>query len=85
MGPSDSVYHSEQIIPCLERLKNLEKMVEELKTKRAQLPVKKEQMLENSMDRIKSVELDLDKTKKVSLSYIRINFSRRSLIYNCLT
>ncbi|GJR72209.1 phosphatidylinositol/phosphatidylcholine transfer protein SFH13-like protein [Tanacetum coccineum] len=59
------ISHTEQILPCLERIKKLEKMVEELKTKPARIPEEKEQMLERSMERIKSVELDLDKTKKV--------------------
>ncbi|KAK9077633.1 hypothetical protein SSX86_005970 [Deinandra increscens subsp. villosa] len=62
---ADSSSPTDQILPCLERLKKLEKMVEELNTKRAQIPREKEQLLEQSMDRIKSVELDLDKTKKV--------------------
>nr|GEX20431.1 retrovirus-related Pol polyprotein from transposon TNT 1-94 [Tanacetum cinerariifolium] len=53
------------ILPCLERIKKLEKMVEELRTKPARIPEEKEQMLERSMERIKSVELDLDKTKRV--------------------
>lgn len=59
------ISHTEQILPCLERIEKLEKMVEELKTKPARIPEEKEQMLEHSMERIKSVELDLDKTKKV--------------------
>ncbi|PWA96457.1 CRAL-TRIO lipid binding domain-containing protein [Artemisia annua] len=58
------ISHTEQILPCLERIEKLEKMVEELKTKPARIPEEKEQMLERSMERIKSVELDLDKTKK---------------------
>lgn len=61
----DSASHTDQILPCVERIKKLEKMLEELKTKPARMSAEKEQMLENSMDRIKSVELDLDKTKKV--------------------
>ncbi|KAI7758353.1 hypothetical protein M8C21_013714 [Ambrosia artemisiifolia] len=66
VGPTpavDSTSDTDQILPCLERLKKLEKMVEELRTKPAQLPAEKEQMLQHSMDRIKSIELDLDKTK----------------------
>lgn len=59
------ISHKEQILPCLERIEKLEKMVEELKTKPARIPEEKEQMLEHSMERIKSVELDLDKTKKL--------------------
>ncbi|KAL8264231.1 hypothetical protein R6Q59_022361 [Mikania micrantha] len=60
-----SASHTDQLIPFLERLKKLEKMVEELQTKHAQMPTEKEKLLEHSMDKIKSVELDLDKTKKV--------------------
>lgn len=56
---------TDQILPCLERIKNLEKTVEELRMKPAQFPAEKDQMLEHSMDRIKSIEIDLDKTKKV--------------------
>ncbi|MFS7922253.1 hypothetical protein Hanom_Chr03g00246931 [Helianthus anomalus] len=66
-GPTptiDSTSHTDQIVPCLERLKKLETMVEELSTKPAQIPAEKEQMLQHSMDRIKSIEVDLDKTKK---------------------
>ncbi|KAL8195622.1 hypothetical protein R6Q57_026025 [Mikania cordata] len=59
-----SASHTDQLIPFLERLKKLEKMVEELQTKHAQMPTEKEKLLEHSMDKIKSVELDLDKTKK---------------------
>lgn len=67
VGPGDSVSHirEDQILPCLERLQKLERMLEELKKKPAQIPAEKEQMLEQSLDRIKSVELDLHKTKKV--------------------
>nr|GEY45839.1 hypothetical protein [Tanacetum cinerariifolium] len=41
------------ILPCLERIKKLEKMVEELETKPARIPEEKEQTLERSMERIK--------------------------------
>lgn len=55
----------DRIIPCIQRLQELEKTFEELSSKPAQIPLEKEQMLLNSMDRIKSVEYDLEKTKKV--------------------
>lgn len=64
LGPTPAP-NSEQVLSCLERLKRLENTVEELKTKPARLTAEKERLLEHSMDRIKSVELDLDKTKKV--------------------
>ncbi|KAK1406915.1 hypothetical protein QVD17_38524 [Tagetes erecta] len=54
-----------QILPCVERLKKLEETLEEIKKRPAQIPVEKENMLHNSLDRIKSVEFDLNKTKRV--------------------
>ncbi|XP_076903150.1 phosphatidylinositol/phosphatidylcholine transfer protein SFH13-like [Bidens hawaiensis] len=68
VGPTpanDIASHTDQLLPCLERLEKLEKTVEELRTKRPQIPAEKEQMLEHSIDRIKTIELDLDKTKEV--------------------
>nr|XP_043629110.1 phosphatidylinositol/phosphatidylcholine transfer protein SFH13-like [Erigeron canadensis]XP_043629111.1 phosphatidylinositol/phosphatidylcholine transfer protein SFH13-like [Erigeron canadensis] len=65
VAPIDSVSNMDQILPCLERIKKLEKILEELKKKPARISAEKEQILEHSMERIKSVELDLDKTKKV--------------------
>ncbi|KAJ0578846.1 putative CRAL-TRIO lipid binding domain, CRAL/TRIO domain, CRAL/TRIO domain superfamily [Helianthus annuus] len=54
-----------QILPCVERLQKLEEILEEIKKRPAQIPVEKEHMLNNSLDRIKSVEFDLNKTKRV--------------------
>ncbi|XP_076942547.1 phosphatidylinositol/phosphatidylcholine transfer protein SFH13-like [Bidens hawaiensis] len=54
-----------QILPCVERLQKLEEILEEIKKRPAQIPVEKEHMLHNSLDRIKSVEFDLNKTKRV--------------------
>ncbi|KAF2325713.1 hypothetical protein GH714_033491 [Hevea brasiliensis] len=51
--------------PCIERLQSLEKVVEEISNKPAAIPLEKEQMLMESLERIKSVELDLEKTKRV--------------------
>lgn len=53
--------------PCLERIKRLEMMFDELTKKPAEIPSEKEHMLLESWDRIKHVEFDLEKTKRVSL------------------
>ncbi|CAA7015449.1 unnamed protein product [Microthlaspi erraticum] len=55
----------ERILPCLERIQKLEKKYEEMRNKPAEIPVEKERMLMDSLDRIKSVEFDLEKTKRV--------------------
>lgn len=52
--------------PCIERLQRLEQLIEELNKKPTEMPLEKEQMLHQSLDRIKSVEYDLEKTKRVS-------------------
>lgn len=51
--------------PCLERLQRLELMFNELSSKPAEIPQDKEHALLDSWDRIKSIEFDLEKTKKV--------------------
>lgn len=55
----------DRILPCLERIHQLEKKYEDLRNKPVEIPVEKERMLMDSLDRIKSVEFDLDKTKRV--------------------
>ncbi|XP_010914011.1 phosphatidylinositol/phosphatidylcholine transfer protein SFH13 isoform X2 [Elaeis guineensis] len=55
----------EHLSPCLERLQRLEMMFDELSCKPAEIPLDKEHLLLESWDRIKSVECDLDRTKKV--------------------
>ncbi|KAI3832348.1 hypothetical protein MKW92_000793 [Papaver armeniacum] len=52
------------LLPCLQRLKRLETIYEELNTKPAKIPPEKDQILMDSLDRIKSVEFDLEKTKR---------------------
>lgn len=59
--------------PCMERLQSLEKVVEELSNKPAAIPLEKEQMLMESLERIKSVELDLEKTKRVCLTLFSLD------------
>lgn len=59
------VNEQDRVLPCVQRLEKLEKLLEELKNKPAEIPLEKEQMLQQSMDRIKSVESDLENTKRV--------------------
>nr|KJB42486.1 hypothetical protein B456_007G154800 [Gossypium raimondii] len=50
--------------PCWQRLQNLETMVTKLYNKPANIPPEKEDMLLESLNRIKSMEQDLQRTKK---------------------
>lgn len=50
--------------PCCQRLQHLEKAVTELLNKPTEIPPEKEHILLDSLDRIKSIEYDLQKTKK---------------------
>ncbi|XP_039002520.1 phosphatidylinositol/phosphatidylcholine transfer protein SFH13-like isoform X2 [Hibiscus syriacus] len=61
----EAVNEKEHVRPCIERLQKLEKTFEELSNKPAVIPVEKDKMLMESLDRIKSVEFDLNKTKRV--------------------
>ncbi|KAH0872876.1 hypothetical protein HID58_070238 [Brassica napus] len=54
----------DRIGPCLERIHKLEKKYEEIRNKPVEIPVEKERLLMDSLDRIKSVEFDLEKTKR---------------------
>ncbi|KAJ4847591.1 hypothetical protein Tsubulata_013910 [Turnera subulata] len=54
--------------PCWQRLQNLEKMVNELVSKPTQIPPEKEDMILESLSRIKSIEHDLQKTKRALIA-----------------
>ncbi|XP_010252910.1 PREDICTED: phosphatidylinositol/phosphatidylcholine transfer protein SFH13 [Nelumbo nucifera] len=62
---SEIVKEENHVHPCLQRLERLETLFEEIRTKPVEIPLDKEQLLLESMDRIKSVEFDLEKTKRV--------------------
>ncbi|KAJ3677574.1 hypothetical protein LUZ60_003298 [Juncus effusus] len=51
--------------PCLERLDRLEIVFNQLMNKPPEIPKEKERVLIDSFDRIKNIEHDLDKTKKI--------------------
>lgn len=54
-----------QILQCLDRLKKLEKEFTEISRIPIKIPEATEKLLADSLERIKSLELDLDKTKSV--------------------
>lgn len=64
-SPVTEPTNEDQVLPCIERLQKLEKVLEELSNKPAGIPAEKEKILTDSLDRIKSVEFDLEKTKRV--------------------
>ncbi|KAL0922691.1 hypothetical protein M5K25_006699 [Dendrobium thyrsiflorum] len=55
----------EHVNPCLERIQRLEEMFSEIKRKPPEIPAEKERVLMESWCRIKSIEFDLEKTKRV--------------------
>lgn len=61
----EAVNEEDYVLPCLQRLQQLEKVYEDLNNKPAAIPLEKERMLMDSLDRIKSVEHDLEQTKRV--------------------
>ncbi|XP_021907329.1 phosphatidylinositol/phosphatidylcholine transfer protein SFH9 [Carica papaya] len=54
--------------PCCQRLQHLETLVTELFNKPTKIPPEKDDMLQESLSRIKSIELDLQRTKKALLA-----------------
>ena len=54
-----------EVDPIWQRLQNLEVMVTELTNKPSKIPLEKEDMINESLNRIKSIEYDLQKTKRV--------------------
>ncbi|KAI3461863.1 hypothetical protein Pfo_018526 [Paulownia fortunei] len=58
----------ELLHPCCEKLQHLENMVNELLKKPAKIPPEKEGIILESLNRIKSIEYDLQKTKKALLA-----------------
>lgn len=62
----EAVIGEDRINPCVERLQKVEQILDKLKNKQPEIPREKDQMLLHSLERIKSMEFDLDKTKRVS-------------------
>ncbi|KAK4491821.1 hypothetical protein RD792_002597, partial [Penstemon davidsonii] len=72
----------DRVRPCEQRLQRLECLMEELNKKPAAIPVEKEQILVQSLDRIKSVENDLEKTKRVLHSTVLKQLEIAELLEN---
>lgn len=64
--PPPQVQGGQSLHPCWLRLQNLETMVTVLCDKPTNIPQEKEDILRDSLERIKSIEQDLQKTKKVT-------------------
>lgn len=64
-NPKPRTVSDEDMCTCLHRLDNLESLCNHLATKPPQIPEEKEIMLLRSFERIKSVEADLERTKRV--------------------
>ncbi|KAF3595874.1 hypothetical protein DY000_02022528 [Brassica cretica] len=65
--PTQLLQRRESLHPCWQRLQNLESMVTVLFDKPTNIPQEKEDILRDSLDRIKGIEQDLQKTKKALL------------------
>ncbi|KAK8451380.1 hypothetical protein SEVIR_6G204600v4 [Setaria viridis] len=63
--PRPRTVSDEEMCACLQRLDNLESLCNHLATKPPQIPEDKELVLLSSFERIKSVEADLERTKRV--------------------
>jgi hypothetical protein len=64
--PRPRAISDEEVCACLQRLDNLESMCSHLAAKPPQIPEDKELILLSSFERIRSVEADLERTKRVS-------------------
>lgn len=56
--------NEERLHPCRQRLQQLEALITELSNKPSRIPQEKEEILVESLNRIRSIEYDLQKTKK---------------------
>ncbi|ONM02678.1 phosphatidylinositol/phosphatidylcholine transfer protein SFH6 isoform X1 [Zea mays] len=63
--PRPRAISDEEVCACLQRLDNLESMCSHLAAKPPQIPEDKELILLSSFERIRSVEADLERTKRV--------------------
>lgn len=93
-GPPQMTQNNSQAValetlqPCWQRLQQLEALVTELVNRPKKIPPEKEDMIIESLSRIKSIEHDLQKTKKVSCpslpgGTLLFIFSCENLIIKC--
>lgn len=84
---AEAVREENRVLPCVQRLQRLENLLEEINKKPAEIPLEKDQLLQRSLERIKSVEFDLEKTKRVIghfISFIYFNVLNFLCLLNVL-
>ncbi|KAL6538509.1 hypothetical protein OROGR_012497 [Orobanche gracilis] len=79
---TEAIREEDRVLPCVQRLQRLESLLEELIKKPAKIPMEKEQLLHRSLDRIKSVEFDLEKTKRALNSTVMKQLEISQLLEN---
>ncbi|KAL6543030.1 hypothetical protein OROHE_010550 [Orobanche hederae] len=79
---TEAIREEDRVLPCVQRLQRLESLLEELIKKPAEIPMEKEQLLHRSLDRIKSVEFDLEKTKRALNSTVMKQLEISQLLEN---
>ncbi|KAL6553343.1 hypothetical protein OROGR_007185 [Orobanche gracilis] len=79
---TESIREEDRVLSCVQRLQRLESLLEELIKKPAEIPMEKEQLLHRSLDRIKSVEFDLEKTKRALNSTVMKQLEISQLLEN---
>lgn len=77
LSAAEAVSEENRVSPCVQRLQRLESLLEELNKKPAEIPPEKDQLLQRSLERIKCVEFDLEKTKRVTFLFYQLNFHLR--------
>lgn len=66
--PQPRTISADDMSACLQRIENLESVCHHLANKPPVMPEDKEQQLLNSFERIRSIEADLERTKRVSFT-----------------
>ncbi|XP_047949879.1 phosphatidylinositol/phosphatidylcholine transfer protein SFH13-like isoform X1 [Salvia hispanica] len=79
---AEAVREESMVLPCVQRLQRLESLLEEIKKKPAEIPMEKDQLLQLSLERIKSVEFDLEKTKRALNSTVAKQLEISQLLEN---
>ncbi|PIN25120.1 Phosphatidylinositol transfer protein SEC14 [Handroanthus impetiginosus] len=79
---TEAVRGEDRVLPFIQRLQRLESLLDELNKKPAEIPLEKEQLLQRSLNRIKSVEVDLEKTKRELHSTVQKQLEISQLLEN---
>uniref|UniRef100_A0A6M2EV92 CRAL-TRIO domain-containing protein n=1 Tax=Populus davidiana TaxID=266767 RepID=A0A6M2EV92_9ROSI len=81
---AEAMNEEDHVRPCIYRLQRLEKIYEELSKRPAVIPLEKEKMLTESLERIKSAEFDLEKTKTLCSQVLHTTMVKQLEIANLL-